>query len=150
MKLIRLIIGAFCIASCGYGGEETLGGGRGPGFPGAQAQRLGKFTPNEDATLRGLVQQFGTSNWQLIAQGLPGRNPRQCRGRWDNYLEPKLTNSAPWTAEDDKKLQRVVLDHGRQWTLIRTHFEQRRSADWLRQRWLALERNAWRESNHTS
>jgi hypothetical protein len=49
-----------------------------------------KFTPEEDGTLTHLVTHYGTSNWKGIASLMGTRNARQCRERWNNYLDPKL------------------------------------------------------------
>jgi Rps23 Pro-64 3,4-dihydroxylase Tpa1-like proline 4-hydroxylase len=60
-----------------------------------------KFLKAEDDLLRRLVEQSGETNWNLISSFMNGRNARQCRERYKNYLSPQLHNS-PWTtAEDD-------------------------------------------------
>lgn len=61
------------------------------------------FTKAEDKKLRELVNRHGTSNWIPISKQMPGRNARQCRDRWLNYLSPDVVNG-PWTAEEDELL----------------------------------------------
>jgi Myb superfamily proteins, including transcription factors and mRNA splicing factors len=49
------------------------------------------WSDEEDGRLRSLVQEHGTQQWALIAQSMPGRNGKQCRERWHNQLDNKLT-----------------------------------------------------------
>ena len=37
--------------------------------------------PQEDATVRALVAEYGTKKWSQIASQLPGRLGKQCRER---------------------------------------------------------------------
>ena len=39
-----------------------------------------KWTINEDVRLQELVQYYGSNEWVLIANMMPDRNSRQCRG----------------------------------------------------------------------
>ena len=66
-----------------------------------------KFTHEEDEQLRRLVKVFGDNSWSEVASCMPGRNKRQCKERWTNYLSPTV-NNAPWTvAEDSLLLQKT-------------------------------------------
>ena len=49
------------------------------------------WSDEEDGRLRSLVQEHGTQQWALIAQSMPGRNGKQCRERWHNQLDNRLT-----------------------------------------------------------
>jgi hypothetical protein len=49
-----------------------------------------RFTQDEDHILTDLVMRGGQKSWTWIASHLPGRNPRQCRDRWNHFLAPKL------------------------------------------------------------
>ena len=59
------------------------------------------FTPEEDARLKELVAEKGDRQWNVIQGLMPGRNARQCRERWRNYLSPEVKNG-PWTKEEDE------------------------------------------------
>ncbi|MDR0661846.1 MAG: hypothetical protein LBF76_00445 [Holosporales bacterium] len=61
------------------------------------------FSSQEDERLSALVENMGTNNWGAIVQQMPGRNARQCRERYRNYLRPDI-NRAPWTPEEDQLL----------------------------------------------
>lgn len=61
------------------------------------------FTYEEDNKLKCLVSYYGTKNWYLISELMPGRNARQCKDRWEKYLDPNI-NFQPFTQEEDRKL----------------------------------------------
>jgi hypothetical protein len=83
-----------------------------------------KFTAEEDETLRALVEEFGPVDWMRIAQRMNGRNPRQCKERWLNYLAPTL-RSAIWTRDEDRLLLQKVRELGAKWVQIAKFFPNR-------------------------
>jgi hypothetical protein len=91
-----------------------------------------KFRPEDDQTLRDLVDQFGTNSWVEIARVMPGRNVRQCRDRWNHYLSRNA--SVPWTSEEDALLVRMVETYGRKWARLATFFPNRTDFS-LKARW---------------
>ena len=80
-----------------------------------------KFTHQDDMNLMKIVEQYGPSNWDKIASLMPGRNPRQCKERWTNYLSPDL-NVSDWTVEEDLLLQQKILEMGTKWVQIAKFF----------------------------
>lgn len=48
----------------------------------------GPWTKDEDAKLEGLVSQFGSEKWVVIASEMGSRSGKQCRERWHNHLDP--------------------------------------------------------------
>ena len=94
-----------------------------------------KFTQQEDFQLNQLVSRYG-KNWNLISKIMITRNPRQCRERWNNYLNPQLSNS-PWTYEEDLLLAQIYAKCGPHWSKISKHFPTR-SDNSVRNRWHAL------------
>ena len=82
-----------------------------------------KFTPNEDILLLNAVQSLGIGDWHVIASRVPGRNARQCRERWNNYVNPSLIRS-PWTTEEDKFLLEKYQELGPHWRTIASYFAQ--------------------------
>lgn len=83
-----------------------------------------KFSEEEDSRLRELVSEHGENSWIQIASLMPGRNSRQCRERWLNYLTPKL-NTNTWTAEEDSLLLEKQKELGTSWVRISKFFEGR-------------------------
>lgn len=107
-----------------------------------------KFTREEDNILRNAVLQFGTSDWQLIANCLPGRNIRQCRERWNNYVNPEII-VRPWSMEEDKILLEKYERYGPRWHMITSCF-QNRSVNNVKNRYLTLKRREAKNNNTNS
>ena len=90
-----------------------------------------KFTPEEDEKL---IKLASTHNrWEDIAKEMPGRNGRQCRDRYKNYLKPGYFNGQ-WTPEEDIILQKKFNEYGPQWSMIKQFFNNR-SSNSLKNRW---------------
>lgn len=98
-----------------------------------------KWTKEEDNKLRQLVNKFGDKNWRILANSMENRNPRQCRERWNYYLNPNL-KVGDWTPEEDNLILQKKKELGRKWTLIATFFENRTDA-MIKTRYNALLRN---------
>jgi hypothetical protein len=92
-----------------------------------------KFTPAEDLHLREVVENYSTKDWSVVASHMIGRNARQCRERWNNYINPTLTN-LPWTAAEDALLDDKFADIGRKWKELATYFPQR-SQNQIKNHW---------------
>ena len=92
-----------------------------------------KFSIDEDNLLRRLVNEHGTTNWRFIADNMAGRNARQCRDRWKNYLMPGIKN-APWTPEEDQLLEEKYAALGSQWSRIAKFFPNRTDIN-VKNRW---------------
>jgi hypothetical protein len=98
-----------------------------------------KFTAAEDTRLLDLVQQLGTKDWTVISSMMQTRNPRQCRERYNNYLNPELRNDS-WTPEEDALLESKYEELGAKWSRIGRFFENR-SDNALRNRSMMLSRH---------
>jgi hypothetical protein len=98
------------------------------------------FSPKEDHTLESSVQQFGTSDWELISSNVPGRSARQCRERWFSYLSPDI-NLSPWTHDEDGLLFDLFQVHGPRWGLIARSFPHRTQNN-VKNRWNTITRKA--------
>jgi hypothetical protein len=99
------------------------------------ASRRFKFRAAEDEMLHALVDRFGTGSWPEVAALMPGRNPRQCRDRWNHYLKQRTI--LPWTSPEDALLLRAVADMGRKWDRIAALLPHRTNFD-IRSRWHEL------------
>jgi hypothetical protein len=97
------------------------------------------FTKDEDCILSQLVYQLGTGSWIQISKQIGTKNPRQCRERWNNYLNPELRKDA-FTLEEDQILRLKVAEFGKKWNKISKFFD-KRSDNSLRNRWMVLSRN---------
>ena len=90
-----------------------------------------KFSPEEDEKLKELASKMNT--WEDIAKEMPGRNGRQCRDRYKNYLNSCYFNGQ-WTVEEDRILLDKYKEFGPRWSKIQTFF-QNRSSNSLKNRW---------------
>jgi hypothetical protein len=106
-----------------------------------------KFLPSEDTLLVDAVQRFGTSDWRQIADAVPGRNPRQCRDRWLNYLSPNVRNG-PWTSDEDRLLLSRYHEFGPAWRHIASFFDQRTEIN-VKSRWMLIQRKIRKQEKHT-
>lgn len=75
------------------------------------------WTQEEDEKLRSLVARHGCKKWTRIASNLPSKVGKQCRRRWQNYLNANLKTGV-WTAEEDRILIEGHRLHGNKWTEI--------------------------------
>ena len=102
-----------------------------------------KFSIEDDEALRRLVEEFGENNWTMIVERMPGRNVRQCKERWMNYLSPNL-NRSPWTPEEDALLIKKQKELGSKWVKISQFFQNRTDA-MVKNRFQVLRRKELKE-----
>ncbi|MDR0661947.1 MAG: hypothetical protein LBF76_00970 [Holosporales bacterium] len=103
------------------------------------------FLPEEDKLLRQIVKNIGKENWQIVASFMLRRNARQCRERWENYLEFNF-NTNPWTPSEDQLLREKVNELGTKWMQIELFFLGR-SKNNIKNRWNVLRRRS-KETEH--
>lgn len=87
-----------------------------------------KFSKEEDEMITKLVSKLGDKNWRLISSLVPGKNQRQCRDRYKNYLAPNLIRSQ-WTQEEDDLLLEKYKIYGSKWSQIHQFLPNRTSND---------------------
>ncbi|KAJ6646764.1 Myb protein, partial [Pseudolycoriella hygida] len=105
--------------------DENVSGGR-------KMAKL-RWTKQEDATLKMLVQQHG-ERWDDIAKYLKDRTEMQCQQRWIKVVNPDLIKG-PWTKEEDEKVIELVSRYGpKKWTLIARNLKGRIGKQ-CRERW---------------
>ena len=107
-----------------------------------------KFTAEEDKLLIELASKSKVHNWNDIAEQLGTRNARQCRERWNNYLNPTLRND-PWTEEEDRLLLEKHRELGTHWNKISKSFKNR-SDNSIRNRWQLLMRHMEKQQGNSS
>ena len=92
-----------------------------------------RFTQEEDATLKSLVDKLGVKLWDEIALHMPNRTARQCRDRYNNYLFKEITHQ-PWTPEEDRLILEKYQEYGPHWVKI-AKFLNGRSGNNIKNRW---------------
>ena len=76
-----------------------------------QQSKRGKWSPEEDATLRAGVELFGDKQWKKVAQLVEGRLPIQCLHRWADALKPGIRKGL-WDESEDRLLRKWVETKG--------------------------------------
>lgn len=92
------------------------------------------FSVEEDGRLLKIVEENGPEHdWTIIAARLGTRNARQCKERWEGYLDPNI-RVAPWSIEEEELLFDQVQLIGTKWGKM-VHLFNGRSANDLKNRW---------------
>jgi hypothetical protein len=79
------------------------------------------------------VEQFGPDSWEEVSHRVPGRNARQCRDRYNNYLLGTLVAN-PWTPEEDLIICQKFREIGPHWVQIAMLLNGR-SGNHVKNRW---------------
>ena len=58
------------------------------------------WTDEEDEQLRALVAEYGVKKWALISTKMAAKGAKQCRRRWQNYLNNDIKQGG-WSEEED-------------------------------------------------
>jgi flagellar biosynthesis GTPase FlhF len=78
--------------------------------------RKGKWSDAEDDIMRSVKQTNPKIKWGSLALYIPGRCGKQCRERWDTFLDPTLKRSE-WTPEEDAVIMQARQGAGtRTWS----------------------------------
>jgi hypothetical protein len=120
---------------------------RDPGLAAGGIRKI-KFTHDEDVLLTDLVARYGDGDWAAVAEQMPGRNVRQCRERWFNYLSPSVTNG-PWSSEDDARLLEKTREFGSRWKSLTQFFPGRTDIN-IKNHYITLTRRRCAPLRHTS
>ena len=103
-----------------------------------RGQRKLKFTSEDDKRLAKYVAMVGDNDWSKIASLMGDRNGRQCRERWNNYVNPNLRTD-PWTQEEIQLLFKKYQELGPKWNRIAKFFRNR-STNSIKNKWMSLRR----------
>ena len=82
------------------------------------------FLKSEDEALKQAIENSKYLSWKDIATKIPGKNSRQCRERWVNYLSPKIKDDQ-WDIDEDLKLINLIKLYGTKWSKILKFFQDR-------------------------
>lgn len=75
------------------------------------------WTKAEDEKLKTLIESSGVSTWKEMEAFFPGRNFKQLKEHYENFLQPNL-DKKQWTIEEDLQLIELINKEGQRWKYI--------------------------------
>ncbi len=79
--------------------------------------RGGVWKNSEDEILKAAIMKYGKTQWARVASLLPRKSARQCKSRWDEWLNPSIKKTE-WTRKEDEKLLHLAKLMPTQWRTI--------------------------------
>ncbi|KAJ3436467.1 transcription factor myb3r-4 [Anaeramoeba flamelloides] len=107
--------------------------------------KKGSWNSAEDQLLLRCVERLGNTVWPQVSGLLPGRNPKQCRERWRNQLNPNI-NRGPFTKEEEELLIKKQAELGTRWCVLSTFFKGRPD-NMLKNYWYSLQAQKKKQKN---
>lgn len=77
----------------------------------------GIWTNVEDEILKASISKYGLNQWSRVSSLLPNKTAKQCKQRWQEWLDPRIRKSE-WTKEEDEKLLSLIKLRPNQWNSI--------------------------------
>ena len=97
------------------------------------------FSKADDEKLRKAVSEEGVNNWHAVAKKVFPFSPRQCKFRYEVYLQGSFHKSQ-WTEEEDRLLDEKYVEFGRNWLKMVPFFDGR-NANNLKNRFYRYHKN---------
>lgn len=79
----------------------------------------GVWTNIEDEILKASVSKYGFNQWARVSSLLARKTPKQCKARWNEWLDPSI-KKIEWSKEEDEKLLHLAKIMPTQWRTIAT------------------------------
>ncbi|EPE02226.1 pre-mrna-splicing factor cef-1 [Ophiostoma piceae UAMH 11346] len=77
----------------------------------------GVWTNIEDEVLKAAISKYGLNQWARVSSLLARKTPKQCKARWNEYLDPSI-RKIEWSKEEDEKLLHLAKLMPTQWRTI--------------------------------
>lgn len=113
--------------------------------------KKGSWRTDEDELLRQKVQEKladPTLTWTWVANSIEGRNAKQCRERWQNFLDNSIKRGG-WNDEEDRELERLYVELDGRWAKIARNMPGR-TENSVKVRYQSLKRSREREATRES
>ena len=62
----------------------------------------GVWTNIEDEILKASVSKYGLNQWARVSSLLARKTPKQCKARWNEWLDPSI-KKIEWSKEEDEQ-----------------------------------------------
>jgi pre-mRNA-splicing factor CDC5/CEF1 len=72
---------------------------------------------SEDEILKAAIQKYGLQQWGRVASLFAKRTAKQCKARWDEWLDPRIKKTE-WSREEDEKLLHLAKLMPTQWRTV--------------------------------
>lgn len=80
----------------------------------------GVWRNTEDEVLKVAVAKYGLNSWSRVASLLHRKSAKQCKARWNEWLDPTI-KKIEWSREEEEKLLHLVKVFPTQWRTISRH-----------------------------
>src|ERR1700712_3288028 len=77
----------------------------------------GVWTNIEDEILKAAISKYGLNQWARVSSLLARKTSKQCKARWDEWLDPSI-KKIEWSKEEDEKLLHLAKLMPTQWRTI--------------------------------
>jgi len=77
----------------------------------------GVWTNIEDEILKASISKYGLNQWARVSSLLARKTPKQCKARWQEWLDPSIRKTE-WSKEEDEKLLHLAKLMPTQWRTI--------------------------------
>jgi pre-mRNA-splicing factor CDC5/CEF1 len=77
----------------------------------------GVWTNIEDEILKAAISKYGLNQWARVSSLLARKTSKQCKARWDEWLDPSI-RKIEWSRDEDEKLLHLAKLMPTQWRTI--------------------------------
>lgn len=77
----------------------------------------GVWKNSEDEILKAAVMKYGKQQWARVASLLNRKSAKQCKARWNEWLDPSV-KKVEWSREEDEKLLHLAKLMPAQWRTV--------------------------------
>ncbi|QPG73930.1 hypothetical protein FOA43_001245 [Brettanomyces nanus] len=77
----------------------------------------GVWTNVEDEILKAAIAKYGLNQWSRVSSLLSKKTAKQCKQRWEEWLDPRI-KKMDWDKKEDEKLLRMIKLRPNQWNSI--------------------------------
>src|SRR5580698_2150363 len=77
----------------------------------------GVWTNIEDEILKAAISKYGLNQWARVSSLLARKTPKQCKARWNEWLDPSI-KKIEWSKDEDEKLLHLAKLMPTQWRTI--------------------------------
>lgn len=80
----------------------------------------GVWKNTEDEILKVAIAKYGLNQWSRVASLLQRKSAKQCKARWNEWLDPSIKKTE-WSREEEEKLLHLAKVFPTQWRTISKH-----------------------------